>query len=406
SKAHQETLRIGREAAKAREDRFMKEFVELEAKRALEDEQLARKYSVKEDLIERMKYGMHHKQTRAVSLKNAKLSDLAARVNAGRERHEKLNVVGLEKLMETETRYKNLTREEENILKSNLEKKRQNQMTGLCPTAVASSHDVSANIKSFHDKLMNLCERTQLAAICFFVRTDMSQTYAPRWIATPDAMPFSQDAWGQTMWDTTRTMEAWCITQKKKKSPVSFQALRTACADVVSGALASITGVEGVRMNYKNYEEQIVSKLGVKLVGWTYKQFVSPSEITGVDDLRTLHEALTTGACHWVRLSKAQLAAHAKDLAQRRAAGEKVGEKRKERIDKGVIKGPRGKGSSKKGGDEIQGRPDDSDEEGERVDNRKRRKTSSTTLKDAAQKQLPPQRPSSSEFVDSDGDLD
>lgn len=48
-------------------------------------------------------------------------------------------------------------------------------------------------------------------------------------------------------------------------------------------------------MNYQNYDSQIVQRLSVKLVGWTHHELVSPYEIHGVDDLRTLHATLVWG---------------------------------------------------------------------------------------------------------------
>lgn len=91
-------------------------------------------------------------------------------------------------------------------------------------------------------------------------------------------------------------------------------------------------------MNYQNYDTQIIERLGVKLVGWTYHTLVSPYEIHTIDDLRTLHNALVCGACFWMRLSKGEMTRHKAAMEQREAAGEVVKRKRKVRSDKGVPK--------------------------------------------------------------------
>ncbi|KAF9046179.1 hypothetical protein BJ165DRAFT_1369009 [Panaeolus papilionaceus] len=386
----------------------MEEYAKLEAARELEDAALAKKHGIKPELISKIKFGKPLKGTRAVNIENAKVSDLAKRINTGLETNQRHAVPALKKMVKEDPRYQNLSKVQEKELVKRLEDKRDKKKTGVRPSALSSSQDVSANIKSFHDQLITMSERTEIAAICFFARSSMSQSYAPRWLATPNAMDFAPDAFGQTMWDVTRGLEAWCVTNKNKKPGVSFLILRSECAKVISGSLESITGTKGVRMVYINYEDQIVSKLGVMLVGWTYKDFVNPSEITGIDDLKTLHNALTTGACHWVRLSKAQLTAHNKDLAKRRAAGEVIGTKRKPRIDKGVTKGPREPKSTNNDDNDA-----DDDEMGRPS---KRQKTTPATLPHRALNnvtntkqstktaQLPPQprRIVSNEFVDTD----
>ena len=108
-------------------------------------------------------------------------------------------------------------------------------------------------------------------------------------------------------------------------------------------------------MNYMNYDTQIIQKLGVKLVGWTFHRIVSPYEIYAIDDLRSLHDALVCGACFWMRLSKRELANHKAEIEKRELMGEVVTKKRKERSDKGVLKGPK----KKQGAQEV----DDSDEQ-------------------------------------------
>jgi len=113
-------------------------------------------------------------------------------------------------------------------------------------------------------------------------------------------------------------------------------------------------------MNYQNYNTQVIERLGVKLVGWTYSKLVSPYEIHSVDDLRMLHNALVCGACFWMRLSKREMTHHKADMEEHKAAGEVVVKKRKVQSDKGMPKGPR----KKPGGHETV----DGDEEEEELE--------------------------------------
>ena len=110
--------------------------------------------------------------------------------------------------------------------------------------------------------------------------------------------------------------------------------------------LETASKVPSAAMNYQNYDTQIILRLGVKLVGWTYSKLVSPYEIYTIDDLRTLHGALVCGACFWMRLSKREMTRHKADVEKRESMGEVVRKKRKERSDKGVPKGPKKKQSA------------------------------------------------------------
>jgi hypothetical protein len=91
-------------------------------------------------------------------------------------------------------------------------------------------------------------------------------------------------------------------------------------------------------MNYVNYDDAIVIPFRVKLAGYPLKDFASPSTISNTADLRTLRDAYKTGSCKWVRLTEAEVEAHAKDIEVRRKNGETIGKARKKRKDAGVLR--------------------------------------------------------------------
>jgi hypothetical protein len=165
--------------------------------------------------------------------------------------------------------------------------------------------------------------------------------------------------------------------------------------------------VASAAMNYQNYDTQIILRLGVKLVGWTHHILVSPYEIYTIDDLRTLHDALVSGACFWMRLSKREITQHKADIEKRESMGEVVRKKRKERSDKGVTKGPK-----KKQGQEAD---DDSDKEDEpeagpskkrKVDEKRKGKGKVAATKKAKAAKARSQLPPSNEFISDTTDLE
>ena len=78
-------------------------------------------------------------------------------------------------------------------------------------------------------------------------------------------------------------------------------------------------------MNYTNYEDTIMQGRKCKILGWPDNiPFTSPSTIGNLKDMRTLHDGWMSGSIRWVRMSNADVKAHAEDLEERRAAGETV----------------------------------------------------------------------------------
>lgn len=135
-------------------------------------------------------------------------------------------------------------------------------------------------------------------------------------------------------------------------------------------------------MNYANYEKAIVLLYGVKIVGWPLEGFISPSNITSITDMRKLRDVWKTGACKWVRLTQAELDAHAASIEARQKNGEVVGKPRKKRSDAGVARGKR--------------KRDDKENAGAKS---KRSKVGQHATKKASKGKS--KQPSSAEFIDS-----
>lgn len=89
-------------------------------------------------------------------------------------------------------------------------------------------------------------------------------------------------------------------------------------------------------MNYMNYDKAIIQKHHIKLIGWPKNvKFVTPANLSSIDEVRTLRHVLKSNECRWVRLSQAEVDEHMATIVEREAAGEQVGRKRKQHSDKG-----------------------------------------------------------------------
>jgi hypothetical protein len=163
---------------------------------------------------------------------------------------------------------------------------------------------------------------------------------------------------------------------------------------LLNSVIETVTHTNAV-MNYPNYEHQIMQKHQVKLVGFTFHEFISPFDISTVNDLRILRDALRCGSCCWVRMTKGEVARHSADVSAREAAGDIVGKKRKARSDKGSTRGTRRKKNLPV-----------SDDEEDAPGPSKRRKVSAKASKQKKSRSTKSQLPLSKELDDSDEDSD
>ena len=75
----------------------------------------------------------------------------------------------------------------------------------------------------------------------------------------------------------------------------------------------------------------------LKLVGWPKNvKFITPVNLSSVDEVRALIHALKSEECRWVSLSTADIEEHMASIVAREAAGEQIGWKRKQLSDKGM----------------------------------------------------------------------
>lgn len=80
-----------------------------------------------------------------------------------------------------------------------------------------------------------------------------------------------------------------------------------------------------IKMNYTNYERNIVEHRSFVLVGWPLGGPVwNPSKVGGRSGVESLLRALHQGSCHWVKLTDTELYARMKDNRARAARGEPV----------------------------------------------------------------------------------
>ena len=138
-------------------------------------------------------------------------------------------------------------------------------------------------------------------------------------------------------------------------------------------------------MHYADYEEKVVQRYGVELIGWTYEKLINPSELsTSLPGLRKLLDAINTGSCKFIKLTQDQ-------LKQRREEHQKA-------IEDGSLPAPKTRKPRKDRGTKRK-RAEDDKENGNRTQPVSKK---SRTAKKGTQEA----DPKSNEIVDSEIDSD
>jgi hypothetical protein len=90
-------------------------------------------------------------------------------------------------------------------------------------------------------------------------------------------------------------------------------------------------------MQYTRYEEDIVLRYGIVLEGWTYDNFVNPSELSSsVQPLKALVDAIENGSCKFLKLTAVEKKEREAAYQAKITSGEVQVPKRMWRKDAGV----------------------------------------------------------------------
>jgi len=92
-------------------------------------------------------------------------------------------------------------------------------------------------------------------------------------------------------------------------------------------------------ISYTDFEEKIVLRYGVDIVGYTYDNFVNPSELSSsLPPLKALLDALNDNTCKFIKLTSSERKERETTFYSKVQSGEVEVRKRKRRADYGVRK--------------------------------------------------------------------
>ncbi|KAG1777171.1 hypothetical protein EV702DRAFT_970313, partial [Suillus placidus] len=295
----------------------------------------------------------YHKECH-MQLRNVIVHVKSKELNEGRPSGDKYSLEEIQNIIDNDPAYKQLSAEEEQDYIDQLNEYRALKMSGARTNNMSAARDAVAVMDRISKELHALRDRAGIYATVLMVRGHVNDQVQSTWIATDNAHKFWEDRLSLALDDVAHQFEEWACNEKKNISEhedlASLQKQAAAImmsklcmfflysfsfisADVSSGRA---TGRMDLTMNYQNYEKAIVLVYGVKLDGWPEGlPFLAPSHMHTVLEVRSLRDALVTGACHWKKLNRRELEDLRTDIQRRSDAGEVIGTVGKKRSDAG-----------------------------------------------------------------------
>ncbi|KAH8114629.1 hypothetical protein DFH11DRAFT_1726643 [Phellopilus nigrolimitatus] len=223
-------------------------------------------------------------------------------------------------------------REEIESMKAAVLQYRQTKVKGVRSQRKAQAKDVSLTLSRIDSELSELAARSDVSNLRVTVRQKPSQTVFPNACGDPVMKQFVQVCLGLTWDDFVKQLEAYSVSglvgvvsNENKRKVMHKKSIR----NMIRSSLHEATGISDVEMSWKNYDRDIVSELGVELVGWPVRP-IGPIDNLNCTTLNDIVNGLTNGSIYWTTSGKE---AHAN-------GDEGPSKPRKLRSDKGKKRGP------------------------------------------------------------------
>ncbi|KIJ59174.1 hypothetical protein HYDPIDRAFT_33466 [Hydnomerulius pinastri MD-312] len=284
-------------------------------KKLLEDmkkrvDTIATEHEVMPDKVQKLLGGYQfYKPSRSATLWNALLHAKATEVNAAGEKH---TPVEIRQMVKDDAGMQDLSEEAQEIYIHALEEHRALKNMGVRANNTAAAKDVQNTL----DVVLRLAT----------------------WFGTDNVMDFWEDIMKWEPDAIARKLEQWaCSFGQNMEEQNSLENMQKTCARLINSGLGAMTKKQNIRMNFVNFDVTIKSKLGIDLMGWPADaKFQSPFNMTNIEHVRSLRDALKSGTCRWVHMSPQERREHADALQAHRASGEIVNKPHKKRSDAGV----------------------------------------------------------------------
>ncbi|KAF8184055.1 hypothetical protein K438DRAFT_1974648 [Mycena galopus ATCC 62051] len=205
--------------------------------------------------------------------------------------------------------------------------------------------DFSNTVRNLKMIINGACQRIGADSFFCLFRNNSDFFVSPEWHFSRKELEDYMPVATRKAWDTGEVglkLEAFAIagcdtTNLYRTAKQKADAMKGDIRALVKKSLVEVSGITDAEMAYSWYEEDVVQKYGVVMEGWVALPFANPSQFsTSLPNLRTLLDALKTGACAFRKLSLVEAAERKKKWDADVAVGIVLAKSRSERKDKGV----------------------------------------------------------------------
>ncbi|KAH7904703.1 hypothetical protein BJ138DRAFT_979490, partial [Hygrophoropsis aurantiaca] len=216
----------------------------------------------------------------------------------------------IRELVKNTSDYHTLAPEERQSLIDELDRiKNGNRSKPPAINAKTRAAEASSSFASVREELGGLTERLGTEAFVVLVRGSVDYQMEPKVFFTSEkAHQFLRIYLRKDPMEMALKFESAILAEGKQGGgPTNYKSkVNAAKAAIRTGLtldLIQITKDSSAVMEYKTYEEDIVKKYQVKLVGWAHNEWANPSDIKGgLAVLEQLAAAVSSGTCKFVRI--------------------------------------------------------------------------------------------------------
>ncbi|KAJ7816685.1 hypothetical protein B0H14DRAFT_3475142 [Mycena olivaceomarginata] len=187
-------------------------------------QELAVKYGMKvKEVRHRLHASSAFKTRRKVSLYNAKISALMARLNEDRDIGRRFTMPDIKQMVKADpSMLEGFLKEEEKKMVSDIRDKRDRKRRGARANNLAASADAKRTVERLMEEITGLAERSGMIGFAMFTRGHIHDSSIPITMESWGALSFFWEVLKKDPADVSALFELWAVSHARGKPPLLF----------------------------------------------------------------------------------------------------------------------------------------------------------------------------------------
>ncbi|KAF9487280.1 hypothetical protein BDN71DRAFT_1404970, partial [Pleurotus eryngii] len=194
--------------------------------------------------------------------------------------------------------------------RSSLQDQRDDKQGGECQTAYSAYHDARKAIERIQEDLHALNCRSGIESALFVSRSSQDHHYKPLAYCSSDAVAsFFTFFFKESPPDLTCRMEGYILSGVDgavRKHTNGIMELKKQTVNLIMTKLQAAK-FNVSRIYYSNFDENITTKYGIKVIGWPLDKFCSPGDLTSRVEVLLLYRAWELGTARFYKMTPQEL---------------------------------------------------------------------------------------------------